>query len=146
MSTAACVRRLRRTRDPGAVGVHDAVLGFFVANAHEKVARASDPRRAHRIRIAVRSAATATYARTMNSLTIKLPAALERELALASQREHLTKSELVRRAVAAYVARPPGIGPFVSALEQAGDLVGCFKGGPKDLASNPKHMAKFGQP
>ena len=119
-----------------------AILKFL----DEKVARASDPRRAHRIRIAVRSAATATYARTMNSLTIKLPAALERELALASQREHLTKSELVRRAVAAYVARPPGIGPFVSALEQAGDLVGCFKGGPKDLASNPKHMAKFGQP
>jgi Ribbon-helix-helix protein, copG family len=81
----------------------------------------------------------------MNSLTIKLPAALDRELALASRRERLTKSELVRRAVAAYVARSPDPQGFVSALEQAGDLVGCFKGGPKDLASNPKHMAKFGK-
>jgi hypothetical protein len=81
----------------------------------------------------------------MNSLTIKLPAALEQELAIASRRERLTKSELVRRAVAAYVARPPEPAGFVSALEQAGDLVGCFKGGPKDLASNPKHMAKFGK-
>jgi predicted DNA-binding protein len=82
----------------------------------------------------------------MNTLTIKLPAALEAKLALASRREHLTKSELVRRAVAAYVERPSGLGPFVSALEQAGDLVGCFKGGPKDLASNRKHMARFGKP
>jgi Ribbon-helix-helix protein, copG family len=81
----------------------------------------------------------------MNSLTIKLPAALDRELALASRRERLTKSELVRRAVAAYMARTPGPPGFVSALEQAGDLVGCFKGGRKDLASNPKHMAKFGK-
>jgi hypothetical protein len=31
------------------------------------------------------------------------------------------------------------------ALEQAGDLVGCFKGGPRDLASNPKHMAGLGK-
>jgi Ribbon-helix-helix protein, copG family len=81
----------------------------------------------------------------VNTLTIKLPAALDQALALASKRAHLTKSELVRRAVAAYVARPPGDGAFVSALEQAGDLVGCFKGGPKDLASNPRHMANFGK-
>lgn len=82
----------------------------------------------------------------MNSLTIKLPAALDLQLALVSKRERLTKSELVRRAVAAYVARPLGTtSPFVSALEQAGDLVGCFQGGPKDLASNPKHLAKYGK-
>jgi hypothetical protein len=81
----------------------------------------------------------------MNTLTIKLPAALDEALVEASRREHLTKSELVRRALSAYVARPLGSAPFVSALEQAGDLVGCFKGGPKDLASNPKHMAGFGK-
>jgi Ribbon-helix-helix protein, copG family len=94
---------------------------------------------------AVRSPAASPYAQRMNSLTIKLPASLDLQLALVSRRERLTKSELVRRAVAAYVARPGAQGPFVSALEQAGDLVGCFKGGPKDLASNPKHMAKYGK-
>jgi Ribbon-helix-helix protein, copG family len=81
----------------------------------------------------------------MNTLTIKIPDDLDAALALASQREHLTKSELVRRALSAYVARPAGSAPFVSALEQAGDLVGCFKGGPRDLASNPKYMAGFGK-
>ncbi len=81
----------------------------------------------------------------MNTLTIKIPESLQHAIDLATQREHLTKSELVRRAVAAYVARPLGQGKFISALEQAGDLVGCFKGGPKDLASNPKHMDGFGK-
>ena len=47
-------------------------------------------------------------------------------------------------AVAAYVARTPRQDVFVSALEQAGDLVGCFKGGPRDLASNARHMKGFG--
>jgi hypothetical protein len=33
----------------------------------------------------------------------------------------------------------------LSALDQAGDLVGCFRGGPADLSSNPEHLAGFGQ-
>jgi hypothetical protein len=32
-----------------------------------------------------------------------------------------------------------------SALDLAGDLVGCFSGGPADLASNPRHLDGFGQ-
>ena len=48
--------------------------------------------------------------------------------------------------MAAYVARPHEHGDgFVSALERAGDLVGCFEGGPSDLASNPRHMDEFGR-
>jgi Arc/MetJ-type ribon-helix-helix transcriptional regulator len=80
----------------------------------------------------------------MDTLTIKIPAELAAALDKAVQRTHLSKSELVRRALAAYTVRQPET-PFVSALEQAGDLVGCFKGGPKDLASNPRHMEGFGR-
>ena len=36
-------------------------------------------------------------------------------------------------------------GPFVSALDRAGELVGCFEGGPSDLASNPKPLDGFGR-
>ena len=81
----------------------------------------------------------------MITLTFKVPPELEQEIALASRREHVTRSELVRRAVAAYVAGTPRQDVFVSALERAGDLVGCFKGGPKDLASNPKYMKGSGK-
>lgn len=82
----------------------------------------------------------------MNTLTLKISPALEKQLLEAAQRAHLSKSELVRRALAAYVTRPAdGAKLFVSALDQAGDLAGCFEGGPSDLASNPRHLDGFGR-
>lgn len=80
---------------------------------------------------------------TMETLTIRLGPALGQQLHEASIHEHLSKSELVRRAITAYLECTNA--PFVSALERSGDLVGCFTGGPKDLASNPKHMKGFGR-
>jgi hypothetical protein len=79
----------------------------------------------------------------METLTIRIDSALGQQLNEACAREHLSKSELVRRAISAYLQRPGA--PFVSALAQAGDLVGCFTGGPKDLASNPRHLGGFGR-
>lgn len=58
---------------------------------------------------------------------------------------YLSKSEVARRAIAAYVGQATASAEFVSALDQAGDLVGCFEGGPKDLSHNPKHMSGFGK-
>ena len=81
----------------------------------------------------------------MNTLTIKIPPQLEREIVLASAREHLTKSELVRRALVAYISQRNAAVPAMSALDQAGDLVGCFSGGPSDLSSNPRHLDDFGR-
>lgn len=80
----------------------------------------------------------------MGTLTLKISPELEDALAKAAREAHVTKSELVRRALVAYTTRAPQT-PFVSALEQAGDLVGCFTGGPKDLASNPRHLEGFGK-
>lgn len=79
----------------------------------------------------------------MNTLTIKIPPSLERELLRVSEQEHLSKSEIVRRALVSYLSQRDT--PFVSALEQAGDLVGCFEGGPVDLSSNPRHLDDFGR-
>ena len=81
----------------------------------------------------------------MNTLTIKIPPQLDREIVLASERERLSKSELVRRALVAYLNQRPAAAPMVSALDQAGDLVGCFSGGPADLSSNPEHLKDFGR-
>ncbi|MBC7710698.1 MAG: CopG family transcriptional regulator [Rhizobacter sp.] len=89
----------------------------------------------------------------MNTLTIKLSAPLDAALAEASTRAQLTKSELVRRAVIAYlapggphegIAAAPSALALALALALAGDLVRCFKGGPSDLASNPRHLDVFG--
>ena len=80
----------------------------------------------------------------MSTLTVKIPPQLEQEIVRASAQEHLSKSELVRRALVAYVNQRKG-GSAISALDQAGDLVGCFAGGPSDLSSNPRHMDDFGR-
>ena len=81
----------------------------------------------------------------MNTLTIKIPVGLEQQLLRLSEQAHLSKSELVRRALAAYVSQSHAATPFVSALDQAGDLVGCFSGGPSDLSSNAAYLKDFGK-
>ncbi len=81
----------------------------------------------------------------MNTLTVKIPPSLDEALAQASARTHINKSELVRRALDLYLRQRDVEQPFVSALDQAGDLAGCFAGGPRDLSSNPEHLAGFGR-
>ena len=81
----------------------------------------------------------------MKTLTIKISPQLEQEIVRASEREHLSKSELVRRALVAYISQRNAGVPTLSALEQAGDLVGCFSGGPSDLSSNPRYLDDFGR-
>ena len=81
----------------------------------------------------------------MIELTVKIPASLDEAIARASAQAHVNKSELVRRALDAYLRQREQQQPFVSALDQAGDLVGCFSGGPADLSSNPAHLSDFGR-
>jgi hypothetical protein len=82
----------------------------------------------------------------MNTLTIKISPGLDSALVSASATQQVSKSEIVRRAIQAYLDRPATSSAAPSALALAGDLVGCFAGGPTDLASNPKHMERFGLP
>lgn len=81
----------------------------------------------------------------MNTLTIKIPEQLAAEVTRASSQAHVSKSELVRRALDAYLEQHKSGTLPLSALDQAGDLVGCFSGGPADLSSNPEHLAFFGR-
>ncbi len=82
----------------------------------------------------------------MNTLTLKIQPGLDAALTDASVRQNLSKSELVRRAVAAYLGHGAvAQASAPSALALAGDLVGCFGGGPTDLSSNPRHLDGFGQ-
>lgn len=80
----------------------------------------------------------------MNTISIKIDPELERALVLASEREHLSKSELMRRALASYLNQR-GARSAPSALDLVGDLAGCFSGGPADLSSNPRHLDDFGR-
>lgn len=81
----------------------------------------------------------------MNSLTIKIPSRLEDEIQAACALEHLSTSALVQRALEIYLAQHKSLASAPSILEGASDLIGCFEGGPTDLASNPAHLADFGK-
>jgi len=53
-----------------------------------------------------------------------------------------SESELVRRGLRLVLEE---VRPKESALELAGSCVGKFKKGPRDLATNPKHLESFGR-
>lgn len=80
----------------------------------------------------------------MKTISLKLPESLHAKLERVAKQRGLNKSALVRGAIEQYISgRIPTTKP-VSALELAGDLVGCLEG-PGDLSTNPKYMDGFGE-
>ena len=80
----------------------------------------------------------------MKTLSLKVPAALERKLAAVVKRRGVRKSIVVREALSRYLDDSSELrrGSF---LDLASDLFGCVKGAPADLSSNPRHLAGFGK-
>jgi hypothetical protein len=79
----------------------------------------------------------------MTARTVKLDPKLDREIDAIARRRGTTRSIVIREALAAYVRKE---GQPLTFLEAAGDLIGCLKGGPPDLSSNPKYMEGYGLP
>jgi hypothetical protein len=77
---------------------------------------------------------------SMKTLSLKLPPSLRVKLERAAKQRGQSKSALVRAALEQFLIRERPM----SALELAGDLVGCGQG-PGDLSTNPKYMEGFGQ-
>jgi hypothetical protein len=78
-------------------------------------------------------------------LTVKIPEAPERNIAMAARRERVTKSELVRRVMTKYVGQIGEGRNFQSALDLAGGLTRSVRGGPANLATNAKYMDDYGK-
>ncbi len=80
-------------------------------------------------------------------ISLKLTEALDAQLTEQAQRRRLSKSELVRRALTAFLQSSEqgveGAAPS-SAADLLADLVGCCEGAPADLSSNPDYLADFG--
>jgi metal-responsive CopG/Arc/MetJ family transcriptional regulator len=84
----------------------------------------------------------------MAAISLKLTDALDAQLTEQAQRRRLSKSELVRRALTAFLqASDEGLEVSVepSAVYLVADLVGCCEGGPADLSSNPAYLSGFGE-
>jgi hypothetical protein len=80
----------------------------------------------------------------MKMISLKVPESMDEELARRAADRGVSKSDLVREAVAEYLVEggTPTPGPFLAA---AADLVGCVDGGPEDLSYNPEHLAGYGR-
>jgi Arc/MetJ-type ribon-helix-helix transcriptional regulator len=79
----------------------------------------------------------------MKNVSIKLPEALDANLNEAVRRRGLSKSEIVREALQAYLAGKNGH-QAESCLDLARDLWGSLEG-PADLSHNRKHLEGYGQ-
>ena len=85
--------------------------------------------------------------RAKAEISLKLTEDLDDQLTAQAQRRRLSKSELVRRALSAFLQLSEqggdGLQPQ-SAADLLADLVGCCEDGPADLSSNPAYLSDFG--
>lgn len=79
----------------------------------------------------------------MKTISLKVSQSLDRRLAERAVATGVSKSELARRALDAYLARDHGA-DVESAADRAGDLVGCLAG-PRDLSSNTDYLDGYGK-
>jgi Arc/MetJ-type ribon-helix-helix transcriptional regulator len=80
----------------------------------------------------------------MQTISLKLPDALLRQLESEGRRRRVTKSQLVRTSLEKALTEGKA-GAGVSCHDLARDLAGKEKGLPKDLATNPACLKRFGQ-
>ncbi|TVS12422.1 MAG: ribbon-helix-helix protein, CopG family [Wenzhouxiangella sp.] len=81
----------------------------------------------------------------MDNISIKISHELRQKLSSAARTTRLSQSEVVRRALTLYLDEQVQSRDFQSAADLAGDLAGCVKGGPVDLAENPEFLEDFGR-
>jgi predicted transcriptional regulator len=79
----------------------------------------------------------------MKTLTLKLPDDLNTRLNMVSKKKGISKSHVVRKALAVFFVREekPMEGSFLSLAE---DLSGCIDA-PPDLSTEKKYMEEYGQ-
>jgi len=80
----------------------------------------------------------------MKTVSLKLPSGLNAKLERAAKQRGQSKSAIVRAALEGFLNGATTKVRTPSALDLAGDLVGCVQG-PGDLSTNPKYMEGFGK-
>ena len=84
------------------------------------------------------------YLSGMPTLTLKVPETLAEQLQRVSSQRRVPKSQIVREALETAL-RQECHQSTLSAHDRMKPGCGIVKGGPRDLASNPKHLEGFGR-
>jgi Arc/MetJ-type ribon-helix-helix transcriptional regulator len=80
----------------------------------------------------------------MTTITCKVPEKLAAQLNSVARAERRSKSAVMREALEERLKKKHSRGA-VSAYDLVKHLCGSLKGGPADLATNPKYMKGFGE-
>lgn len=80
----------------------------------------------------------------VETLSIRLSKAESKALRQRARAERISQGAIVRRALRAYGVTPEPE-PAKSGYEVIKHLIGSCKGGPGDLATNPKYLEGFGR-
>jgi hypothetical protein len=78
------------------------------------------------------------------TLSIRLSKAERDSMRRRARQEKISQGDLVRRALRAYGVTPEPE-PQKTGFDVVGHLVGRSRGGPRDLSSNPVHLADYGR-
>jgi predicted transcriptional regulator len=79
----------------------------------------------------------------MKAVSVKLPDPLFHDLAERAKAASVSQSELLRHALQVYL-KSDDQAPIASCAARADRWIGLVEG-PKDLATNPKHLRGFGK-
>ncbi len=79
------------------------------------------------------------YNAVMQTLVLRIPDDLAREMEAEARERHLTKSEIARRRLIAAGSQTPRP---ASGFELIADLIGTVEGGPTDMSSHKKQYLK----
>jgi hypothetical protein len=82
------------------------------------------------------------YLEAVATITCKIPDRIGAHLDAVARQRRVPKSQIVREALAASLRKSK---PQVSAFDLMRDACGLVKGGPRDYASDPKHLKGFGE-
>lgn len=78
-----------------------------------------------------------------STVSLELPGPLKRKLELHARRSGISLSQLVIETLEPRLKRPRANGRR-SLYEMSKDLCGSVRGGPRDLAANPKYLTGYG--
>jgi metal-responsive CopG/Arc/MetJ family transcriptional regulator len=80
----------------------------------------------------------------MTTITCKIPEKLEAEMNAIVEKRGISKSEFVRESIQQQIHEQKKR-VKLSAYEVMKEACGIIQGGPRDLATNPKHLKGFGR-